>query len=238
MRRSPASWRVDKDSATLAQLYPSLREQAMAGDASASLLLSRLLKDCQFAPEDQASLDAAIDRLMSAGEIRGADGSVLAPVRPGESAAQKVEELLMRPYRFCRGITAAQRTEEFRWFLKAVNLGHPVATASHASTHGTSNAALRLHEAAWRSGNLESALQLGRLHDLGHRGERQPDPARSMAFYYVFGKLLPFWRQSTDGETPAWVESKFAAADPAVRNEALDLAKQLLRDNPNCCYRR
>lgn len=219
LRRAPKPWSVDKSSTTFAALYPSLRAQA-ATNGSAALLLSTLLDRCAFAPADPSSLDVAVERQRRMG------------------APRELQESLMQSYRFCRGITAAQKAEGFAWFQKSVALGDPIAVARSASTGSTTGEALRLHETAWRAGNLESAMHLGRLHELGRPGERAPDPARSLAYYYVFAMIRAYGLGSTEGKTPEWIESRLSAAGPEARDTAITMAKQMIRDNPNCCYRR
>jgi hypothetical protein len=221
-RQAPKPWRVDTSSATLAELYPTIRAQA-ATNGAAALLLSTLLDRCASAPADPASLESELARLRA---------------RPEAGAARNREERLMQSYRFCLGITDAQEAESFAWFQKAAALGDPIAVARLASTGGTTGGALLLHETAWRAGNLESAMHLGRLHELGRPDERAPDLARSLAYYYLFATIRASGLGSTEGKTPEWMESRLSAAGPEIRDASIALAKQLLRDNPNCCYRR
>lgn len=244
--RASPRWRTaNKDATTLEEIYPKLRAEAEKGDASAAWVLSSTLTGCTFAFEDEGALEAAIARMYQSGELvsPGSENSPT-PVRPGTDLAQAEEDLFRRPFRFCRGITAAQRAEATAWLQKSAELGYPPAAITYAQRRGRSNEALRMFEVSWRDGKYDAAGQLGRLYELGNPGERQPDPVKGLAFTYIYASITQ--RRLSGATTPIranalqqarqHLEQKMNSIAPEQRDAAMRLAKELLAANPNCCY--
>ena len=243
--RSSPEWRiVDKDEAPLAELYSQLRQEALAGDASAAFLLSTALNGCDFAYPDEVSMNEAIDHLRRTGELRAPGTAEPTPIRPGSDISQVEEDLFRRPFRFCRGISLEQRAESTTWLKMAAEQGHPGAAIAYARKLGRSNEAVRMYEIAWRDGKYDAAGQLAKLYEQGKGTERAPDAVKALAYYYLYNKITlhrlqgattPIRSRGYELERQD-LDSRMASAAPEVRDAAMRLAKQLLRENPNCCY--
>jgi TPR repeat protein len=244
-KRTPRWRAVEPDGQPLAAVYQSLRSEAASGGGSAAFALAAALNRCHYAYADESSLEAAIEKLRSTGEIV-APGAASAPtpLRPGTDRVRAEEDLFRRPYRFCKGISAAQRLEADFWLKRSAELGYPPAALTIGLRLGRTNEALKMLEIAWQSGRYDAVGHLGKLYELGKIGERAPDPVKGLAHLYIYHRITQARLSGATGpirsklfeQSKRDLDLRLTSASPAVREAALRLARTILADNSNCCY--
>jgi hypothetical protein len=226
--------------------YEALRQLADAGEPSAAIALHNYLSMCQDVHEDEASLERAVDRLHREGVLERAGGTV----GPGESFAggdlTQVEYSHLRgPYEVCRGITPEHKAQLLVWSERAAEAGDPGGLMAWARSLGETKAGLAAWEKAWSLGVRGAIAPLATLYERGVPGvaDGQPDYARAYAFRLISLKLHEAWY----GERPSRAQRDDLASieehlrrtggflTPPQQAQAVQLAKELLEQNRNCC---
>jgi hypothetical protein len=227
----------------LVDRYAELVRLAQGGHPGAARSLFKWLKLCQRAPQDQASLDRAIERLHATREVTWSDPSRPMKLRPGVDLKEFEKVELRQPYEFCQGVTAEQKAEAEQWLQVAVETGDMQSVQEYAAGLGITREALEVWERLWQKQGFRSSLQpLAIIYSKGVEGT-QPDYVRAYAYLLIEQKLLELVdRESGVNDQRIMLASMDDVLrhmggylNPQQTEAAAALAKQLLVENPNCC---
>ena len=239
----PPIYRVSGTPRRLLDIYDTLQAAAVAGDATASTFLHRMLEQCRLAYGDELSLRRAIDTLRRDRVLVLAGGDQPARRLPEGAPVLQIESAsLQRPYEFCRGVTDEQKRTSQRWLQAAINQGEFWSLEEAAVKQGNSREGVASWQALWKRGHFSALPALSIYFEKG-AGGAPPDYVRSYAYNYLQLKLM----QAAYGTgksritlphvqaVEASVRRSAGFLTPAQQEAALQLAEQLLHESVDCC---
>lgn len=233
-------------SESLTSNYAKLRSLAESGNAAAARTLSRELQRCRRAYSDEASLNAAINRLRATRVVIYPNGSrPSVELRPGDDVATFVERELESPYEHCEGITNEQKAEAAQWARVAADGGDYLGFQDWATELGWTQAGFDAWENVWERGYKAALTPLAMMYRKGipTSAGGQPDYVRAYAYSFVGFKLR---EAAYAGSASQAHRGRLVAMEDSLRHwssyltpqqtdEAVSLAKQILTENHNCC---
>ena len=223
--------------------YETLHRLGERGDTDAARALHQYLSTCRNAHGDEASLERAVARLHREGVVErpGVPDVVIAD---GNFTGAELS-MLRGQYEFCRGLTAEQKAELPVWTERAARAGDPFAITAWARSLGDTAEGLAAWEAAWRNGVRSAPAALATLYERGVPGVSggQANYVRAYAFGLIAWKLHEAWYG--EQRSPAQRNDLHAMEGslrhmggfltPQEQAQAVQLARQLLEENPKCC---
>lgn len=142
----------------------------------------------------------------------------------------------------CTGTPEEIDAEANKWLRAAVDAGNLYATKEHAGALGNSSSALEMYQKAWHLGHISS---LGRIADLYYSGvsgdqELPSDRVKAVAYLWLQSNLQNAAAGQGRRDYVAILESRLHHRSgeliPHELYSADQLAKQILEDNPECCF--
>ncbi|MGH8194919.1 MAG: hypothetical protein ACREQ8_11035 [Woeseiaceae bacterium] len=237
--RTPPRLQSPRDEKVV-DVYDELSAAANLGDADAAMVLSNLLNECSMAHRSEQELNHAIDVLYQTHTVI-LPGSERPATVVGTDDMRVVEQRIRKQYEQCRGLSDKQIDQADRLLQQAATLGNSHALMSVAQTmlgHRDPKAEHYL-EMAWLAGDLEAASHLWYFYCNAPPGRQ--DLVKGYAYKYVHdhvlrtaienGAILRGPPMSTDS-----TEDASLRLNSRQEREALSLAKELLRQNPLCCF--
>lgn len=245
-------WRPRR--ATLKEEYPDsyaeLRALAEAGDGEAARRLHRLLWECGSAPPPQSDeeIEATIAEARQTyilptyrnGKRKPVDFN---PIR--DSFDANVDRYVQKAKK-CREISMAQRAEAQQWLDQAVLRGEAGHSLDHVLASYHRDDALKMAQDVWNSGDPMALQYFSGQYGEDYRLGRDPEGLiKQYAYTLAFFELLARSDEITHPDEYAngsWTmlrnEFEEIFESRLHRHEvrqAKDLARDIIRDNPNCC---
>lgn len=210
--------------------YVPLRLAAEAGDGLAAFTLAMNLEACRQSYRDESALQAAIDKLRQTGmlDLPGLDHDIEIP-SPGETQSY-VDELTTK-YEACRNISDRQIAETELLIGMSAEAGNPMGEMEYGRRLDDDVAKREYYERAWQGGQMHALLFLAESYRAGYDDGLDPvDKLRWYAAYFLHGQL-------SGAPHDTMLEQAEKELLPREVDEALAIAKDMLRSNPNCCER-
>lgn len=248
----PARVHLDEPVHRLTDVYAEFRRRAEAGEAVAATFLHSQLEYCKRAYKDEASLKQALEQfrrdkavILPIPDIPGMNLSVekrrLRADTP-EKVAEFEEVYFKQPYEYCKGISDEQTREAQTWLRMAADQGEFWALQETAALLGNSPEGVAIWESLWKQGNSGAVQPLAIFHQRGVGGG-PPDYVRAYAYTFLHFKLLEAAYQNPPTQIPSGMlqaaEDVMRYSDgflnPQQQEAAVQLARQLLLENRNCC---
>lgn len=224
--------------------YHYYRDLAMEGNGTVGFRLYNVLRACKSqAYDDPEELDAAIDTMYQSRQVpQGPDRPTL---YNDSMNLEMFEQGLRQHSRSCSKITN-EDYEDSRLLLEAAAASNYMPAIITFANHFQfmQPESIDTLDHAWRLGNIHSLHQLSQIYDRGVEGV-EPDPIKSFAYIYLHSHLRI---QDAQMYAPG---GQFAERIMASRknylkyrahrlhayqvNEGIELARQLLLENANCC---
>lgn len=226
----------------LADAYADLKQRAEGGDAPAARTLYQWLSRCDRAFEDEASFNAAVERLHTERVLMSPNASGPRRLPAGADVAEWERLELRQPYEFCKGITAGQKAEAGSWLQLAARAGDYIALQRWAQSLGDTPEGLAALEDLWNRG-FSSVLSALAIRNSRGILSAAPDHVRAYAYSFINFKLLEAAYEGSSSPTRRMmlmaVEDSLryrgGLLTPQETQRAIELAAQLLAENPNCC---
>lgn len=228
----------------LALAYGSLRQKAESGDAQAAFVLGAMLKDCRTAMRNEEKLDAYIEKMYQTPieDMHHGDPKI---VKDLADPRDMVEKQIRAKFASCNEVTDEQKGEAESWTELAAQGGHELARLRYAAQNTTSELGVELHLELWNDGYVEALSRLANY----YRGVFEeeyvaPDRIKAFAYRYLAGQFeLASLAHQFGVEIPAsWRRASEEGArrlgsslSPFELEQAIELAKKMLRENENCC---
>ena len=223
--------------------YEILREAALTGDAIASIMLYEMQRSCQSRYESEDELEAALDQLYQTHTI---------PIPGREQPAglgdperiDRMEAQMRSKYSRCKKLLAYQGNLEEKWLERSANDGWPLAMIELGQQQEDQESARILYQAAWDAGSTQSLDLLSEI--IRQSYENGVDPSANVeAFamlrtYTIIETTLLKNQGRIAGRQAARLQAKLDEEQklllPQELEEALEMSKQMIRSNPNCCF--
>jgi hypothetical protein len=223
--------------------YEILREAALTGDAIASIMLYEMQRSCQSHYDSEEDLEAAVDQLYQTHTIP----------RPGQERPtkigdpEKLEEfatMMRSSYARCEKLFAYQGNFDEKWLERSANDGWPLAMIELGQQQKDQESARNLYQAAWDAGSVQSLSLLSEIIKRSYESGEDPN-ANVEAFavlltYTIIETTLLKDQGRIAGRHATSLKAKLEDEQklllPQERNEALEMSKQMIRSNPNCCF--
>jgi hypothetical protein len=234
--------------ARLLDQYDMYVEMVHDGDASAAFVLSKVLSECRESYTTNEELERAVDALYQTRRIERPSENPGPPTYLGKGEL-KNQELAMRNRFFqCEGITEYQKdVESIEWLTVSADSGFVLAQLELASLHfETENFKLsqKYFEMTWQSsGSVLAAEGLHEIYKSGGGGI-DPNPTKAAAYMYlstyVFLEYVPaetsgpLLTRLRDRKRQA-LEAELLGLNPFEMKSAIEMAKEILTENENCC---
>lgn len=227
----------------LSQDYDVLRHAAEGGDGLAAQMLYENIFTCQKTYATREELEHAIDTLQQTNVIPQPDTGITAHITEPEKIDEIIENL-RRQYASCSRLSIEQRDDEQKWLELAVANGNSLAMLEYGRALEDPVQAGRLFQQAWFLGNADALSFLAdRYRESYENGVAPDDKVRWYAALYVFSRLLDAAHGGETGVAARWAQRNRAILDEATKDmlpheldEAVELAKQMIRSNSNCCF--
>lgn len=220
-----------------------LRKEALNGDPVAGFVLWQILDSCEFGYSDRQQFEAAIKMLNETHYllVPGRKEPVLLTNMKAVEGWQKVLPTL---HHQCQGITADHKAEALTWLAIAVQSGLPLAMMRMSENITDFKQGVELDEARWSAGDAMALRDLaGRYYYSYSSGMHLQNKTKFYAALYAFAQIARA-RFSTPQDLASnryqYVEDELNAATqellPHELTEAISMAEDILRSNPNCCF--
>ena len=167
-------------------------------------------------------------------------------VRIGEP--EKVDEYIegnIEHFESCKDFTVGQREEHQDWMELASNYGHTTAMLEYGNKLDNPAAAVELFRSAWSKGDASALRSLSagleRMYDEGI------DPSAKVPAYAAMHAFVTLLR-TAHGTDPERIVGRWTLRNQAKLDEmtkvmfpdelakAVELSRQLITSNENCCY--
>jgi hypothetical protein len=223
--------------------YEVMRKAALSGDAIVSFNLSEMQRSCQSHYDSDESLEAAVDQLYQTHTIPRPDQE--RPTKIGDP--EKLEEIatMMRSsYARCEKLLAYQGDFDEKWLERSANDGWPLAMIELGQQQDDRESARNLYQAAWDTGSVQSLSLLSeiimRSYESGENPNANVEAFAVLLTYTIIETTLLKDQGRIAGRHAARLKAKLEDEQklllPQERNEALEMSKQMIRSNPNCCF--
>lgn len=235
----------------LADEYDNRSEAARNGDPIAAFDLAEWLSWCTHSVDARTrpELNAVIEQVIKTHQYPMRSMSRVAEPRTVMSTTTSVSstiEDLKREFEFCEGVTDEEIMSYVDWYQLAAANGHVSAGykvgawgAHHGLDRDTSEELLLQ---SWNRGYMQAAEALSKFNRL-RDGTVSPNHKLEYAYLLLYSRLIavddsihPLVGERWISLITEAVSDAAAKLSPHELSEAQDLAKTLLRQNPNCCY--
>lgn len=224
-----------------AKNYSTLAQLASNGDHGAAFVLSNLLHGCSLAHRTLSELEHAVDQLYQTHTIP-IPGSTIARTISNPDDLAIHERNLRDEYSRCSGLSLEQIDEADTWLATAADSGnlHAMMIIGQRLLGRRDPKAIDYLQMAWEGGNLTAASHLGYLYsDSRFEGA---NPVTGYAYKYLHDKVAEALRRQTEADYGGSRNTKTSPSgfglSPREMEEAITLAKDILRGNRNCCFPR
>ena len=223
------------------EYYEALAE---SGDGFAAYQIANMMSSCRHAPPSQEQLQEAIVQMRRT--FTYYDPGLKSNVRLGEP--EKVEEYIegaIDHFESCKDFTVGQREEHDDWMELASNNGHTTAMLDYGNKLDNPAAAVDLFRSAWSKGDANAlrslSVGLERVYDGGI------DPSAKVPAYAAMHAFVTLLRKA-HGTDPERIVGRWTLRNQAKLDEmtkvmfpdelatAVELSRQLITSNENCCY--
>ncbi len=233
LRAAPAS--PTPPTGRMLDVYEKLRDEA-----NAAAVLSHLLQACGGAHRTVEELEYAIDQIQQTHTVP-LPGSEAPATIVGTDDMSVVEQIYRNAYVRCNGVSEKQIEEADDWLKLAAELGDTRAMMTVGQTLlGRRDPRAQLYlESAWSAGDVDAASLLWYFHS--RASPEQANLTIGYAYKYLHDQIIngSIAAGATLRGRPISPEASRNAAlqlSPTELNEALLLAKDILRQNHNCCF--
>lgn len=223
--------------------YVRLRKMALNGDPVAGFKLWQILNSCKYGYSDRQRFEAAIKMLNETHYllVPGRNEPVLITNMRAVEGWQRMLPIL---HHQCQGIIPDHKTEALDWLAMAAQSGMPIAMMRMSDNISVYKRGVEFDEARWRAGDATALRDLAeRYYRSYNSGEHPQNKTKFYAALYAYGQIArtrfsnPQDRSSGRYEH---VENELNAATqemlPYELAEAIAMAEETLRSNPNCCF--
>lgn len=223
--------------------YEVLREAAMNGDAVISMILHEWQNGCRLQYETDEELEVAVDQLYQTHTypVPGRDQST-ALVDPKE--VDLIAEGLRSNYLRCRKFAKKQGNLDEKWLERAAADGSSAAMIEMGLRQTDPELAESLYRKAWNAGNPGGLLELATMRYQSY--ESGDDPTANIEAFAIFHTYIVIeqvmlkkygesgrkFAQTMRNE----LDKKQSLLLPRELEAALDMSRQMIRLNPNCCF--
>lgn len=243
-----------------ADYFQQLKVQAIGGDGAAAHRIHRLMSSCESAYRDPQELEAAINRMY---ETRvwplGPGMKVENPQLIGEDRSLPVLEKSLRNHaKSCESFTDRDIASAQDWLKFAADLNDVGALMDYADVvnideSGTDSrirytpSGVDALEQAWKQGRVHALHELSAIYRAGSESI-QPDRVKASAYLYLNTHLriiqierrdpMPegFPAQGLIAGKRELLDQQMLRLRPSEVDAALEMAEDLLRNNPDCCF--
>lgn len=233
-------------SGSIATDYVPLRLAAEAGDGQAAWLLYEGLRSCEVNFRSERELSDALEQLQQTRSITMPNGSEMgfSPNMSDEDIS-RVVAALRQGYVDCIGVADWQISEKDKVLKMAAEGGSSEAAIEYARELEELQLARRWLDSAWEQGNARALNFLAENYRESYERGLEADGAIKA---YAAGLLHAALTESefSDRGMPTnsivsdmrdYLEYTAARMRPHEVDEAMEMAKAMLRSNPNCCER-
>lgn len=224
--------------------YNYFMSLAESGDGFAAYQLAEMMRSCSHSFLTRGELDAAVAQLRET--FTYFDPEHNATVRLGEqSDVNKFTEMKIQQFENCSAFTAEQRQEHGYWLELAANSEYPVGMLDYGSQLNDLQAAVQLYRGAWQQGAADALLSLAEgLEQIYDEGIDPTAKVPAYAAQHAFVTLL----QAAHGADPERVVGRWTLRNQAKLDEmakemlpdeldaAVQLSRQMITSNENCCF--
>jgi TPR repeat protein len=207
--------------------------------------LYEMTRFCQDAYASREELDAAIELAYQTHQLLTASMTKPAQLAEPDRVAEYVEISLTGPYENCATLTAEQRSEAEAWLEKAAELGNPLAMIEYGQAVASEEDAVDWFSRAWSLGNVDALGLLARSYGVTYEsGARPENKIKAYAAFYAFSRLTELGLEDHGEIAARWndrVQSELASIERTLQpheiEEGRTRAREIIRDNVNCCLR-
>ena len=222
--------------------YPYFRSLAQGGNPEVSVKLSKAMQTCDLlAPPDEATLEAAIDRMYQTHTLPVFGGSREIDLS-GKTDFHEAANGLRALSRSCWGVPEADRIEAYGWLEVAAESEYlPAVEEILSSKKGTAEH-FELVLESWRLGRIGALQDLFVVYRTGSFGV-EPDPVAAYAYSYLHSNITILDLSANGGKRSqqriAGRHRFIEAQEARLRDHQIEagqaLAREILKANPNCC---
>ena len=231
-------------SGTSPREFEALQEMALAGDQFAPIILHGIVKSCEMAPANDAALQNEISQLEQTHRIRSPQDGREIYIDDPDVISQMVQRMT-DAYDDCRLLSSVQRSDPEKWLELAAENGNSVAMVDLANQIEDVARSDSLHERSWRAGDSFGLLGMykSRLRDFDS-GEKPDGKVLAYATFIAYSILTEARYRQPESRIAAKaadkvkldLENKMQELRPEEADRAMDMAREIISTNPNCCY--
>jgi hypothetical protein len=245
---------------TAAEYFLQLKIQAMGGDGAAANRIYGLLRGCASAYRNPVALEAAVNEMYATRVRPPGPGEQIAnpELIDNDRSLEDIEGQLRGHSASCADISDADINSAEGWLKLGVELDDVDSLMNYANVTSFdsyedgvrpaySTAGVEILERAWKQGRVHALHELSEIYSAGSESI-QPDRVKASAYLYLNTHLrviqierrdpMPegFPAQDLiDGKTE-FLEQQMLQLRPFEVDAALEMAEDLLRNNPDCCF--
>ncbi len=223
--------------------YEVLREAALNGDAIISMILHERQRSCQSRFESEEDLEAAVDQLHQTHTIPFPGQEQPSGISNPEDI-ENMESILRAKFSDCEKLVAYQGSLEEKWLERSAADGWPIAMIELGRQQEDAELAKRFYLEAWEAGSVESLELLAEI--IKHSYESGVAPSANVEAFAVLHTytIIESATLKDHGQVAgriiaslmAKLESERRLLRPRELREAIEMSKQMIRSNPNCCF--
>lgn len=219
--------------------YAIWRSQAEAGNEEAAFVLWTMLNSCKFAYQKPEELDNALNitRQTQTIKLPGMDQAHFVT----RESAEDWERILLMSFENCVGITDEQKSERNKWLKMSSDAGYPLAMMEYSAVKKDFESAMELEQTRWRSGDVDAMFKLYELYQQEYEsGARPENKIIAYSHLLVFHRISEQkWAASSKNmqHFKPKIDEAAARLQPYELEQATVMAKDMIRSNPNCCFR-
>jgi hypothetical protein len=224
--------------------YLYYRSLAESGNGFAAYQLAEMMRGCSDAFNSREELDSAIEQMRQTG--RYFNPELHAIVWIGDQAdINAIAKAKTLQFENCQAFTIEQRHEHSLWLELAVNNGYTLAMVEYGQRLDDPQVSLELYRTAWQQGSAEALLSLAEgLEQIYDDGIDPTAKVPAYAARHAFVTLL----ESAYGSNPERVVGRWTLRNRAQLDEmakemrpaelaaAVELSRQMISSNENCCF--
>lgn len=209
----------------------------------AGFMLWQILDSCEFGYSDRQQFEAAI-KMLNETHYLLVPGRQEPVLLTNTKAVEGWQRVLPTLHYQCQGITADHKAEALNWLDVAVQSGMPLAMMRMSENVTDYKQGVELDKARWRAGDATALRDLAGRYYYGYNTGMHPqNKTKYYAALYAFARIARTRfsnPQDRASDRYQYVENELNAATqemlPHELAEAVSMAEDILRSNPNCCF--
>lgn len=223
--------------------YEVLREAALNGDAIVSMILHEKQRSCQSRFESEEDLEAAVDQLHQTHTIPFPGQEQPSGISNPEYI-ENMEFILRDHFTDCQKFVAYQGNLNEKWLERSAADGWPVAMVELGQQQEAPESAKSYYQEAWEAGSVEGLELLAEIIKQSYESGEDPS-ANVEAFavlhtYTIIESALLKDHGQVAGRFTAGLKANLEREQSLLRprelRKAIEMSKQMIRSNPNCCF--